>query len=321
MRELRDVAVGGVLVTAWALGEGWSRSGLYRCLKEEGWTALGEGAWVERGVGVGLRTRLRAVQFAVPEFVVSHRAAAWLWRIELLRVEAEFTDPEGVRKRKGTRVHRSALPAGDVVERDGLRITSVDRTLADLLLSGPRDEALVAVDSALARRSVGVGDHERERRIRRAPLTRLDTVATALGQRRRGAVRARGWLALADPACGSPAETVARLRMYDAGLRPETQTEVLTFTGRVLRPDFLFRAQGVAVEIEGYAYHGSREDHRRDVARFNDLQQCAEVRVALRFTAEEVFHAPGAMIATIRRALGAAAGVAGVTGGGPPCLP
>jgi len=46
---LRDVAVGGVLVTAWALGEGWSRSGLYRCLKEEGWTALGEGAWVERG--------------------------------------------------------------------------------------------------------------------------------------------------------------------------------------------------------------------------------------------------------------------------------
>ncbi|MEU9878241.1 hypothetical protein [Streptomyces phaeochromogenes] len=272
-------------------------------------------------MGVGLRTRLRAVQFAVPEFVVSHRAAAWLWRIELLRVEAEFTDPEGVRKRKGMRVHRSALPAGDVVERDGLRITSVDRTLADLLLSGPRDEALVAVNSALARRSVGVGDHERERRIRRAPLTRLDTVATALEQRRRGAVRARGWLALADPACGSPAETVARLRMHDAGLRPETQAEVVTFTGRVLRPDFLFRAQGVAVEIEGYAYHGSREDHRRDVARFNDLQQCAEVRVALRFTAEEVFHAPGAMIATIRRALGATAGVAGVTGGGPPCLP
>ncbi|MCZ4512583.1 hypothetical protein O3Q52_31365 [Streptomyces sp. ActVer] len=273
-----------------------------------------------------LRTRLRAVQFAAPGFVVSHRAAAWLWRIELLRVEAEFTDPEAVRKRKGVRVHRSALHAGDVVERDRLRITSVDRTLADLLLSGPRDEALVAVDSALTRRTVGVGDRatgERERRVRRAPLTRLDAVATALGQRRRGAVRAVGWLALADPACGSPAETVARLRMYDAGLHPETQAEVVTFTGRVLRPDFLFRAQGVAVEIEGYAYHGSREDHRRDVARFNDLQQCAEVRVALRFTAEQVFHAPGAMIATIRRALGTmtGGGGAGVTGGGPPCLP
>ncbi|MFI6275863.1 hypothetical protein [Streptomyces sp. NPDC050988] len=274
---------------------------------------------------VDLRMRLRAVQLAAPELVVSHRAAASLWRIELLREEAEFTDPEGVRQRKGVRVHRSALPSGDVVERAGLRVTSVHRTLVDLLLSVPRDEALVAVDSALARRTVGIGDRGREQRIRRAPLTRLDAVATALGhalgQRRRGAVRAGGRLALADPACGSPAETVARLRMYDAGLRPETQAEVVTFSGRVLRPDFLFRAQGVAVEIEGYAYHGRREDHRRDVARFNDLQQCAEVRVALRFTAEEVFHAPEAMIATIRRALGAMAGGTGITAGGPPCLP
>ncbi|MCX4905767.1 hypothetical protein [Streptomyces sp. NBC_00878] len=291
---------------------------------------------------VDFRMRLRAVQLAAPELVVSHRAAAWVWRIELLRVEAEFTDPAAVRQRKRLRVHRSALPAGDVVERDGLRITSVDRTLADLLLSGPRDEALVAVDSALTRRTVGVSDQDRERRVRRAPLTHRGTIATALGRRRRGVVRALGWLALADPACGSPAETVARLRMYDAGLHPETQAEVATFTGRVLRPDFLFRAQGVAVEIEGYAYHGSREDHRRDVARFNDLQQCAEVRVALRFTAEEVFRAPRTMIATIRRALGAtgggsgvaggsagvaggsagvAGGSAGVTEGGPPCPP
>ena len=307
----------GVLVKAWALDAGWSRSGLYRCLKEEEWTALGEGVWAEPGVGVDLRMRLRAVQCAAPELVVSHRAAAWLWRIELLRVEAEFTDPEGVRQRKRLRVHRSALPSGDVVERDGLRITGVDRTLADLLLSGPRDEALVAVDSALAHRSVGVGDVGdlgREQRIRRAPLTRLDALATALGQRRRGAVRARAWLALADPASGSPAETVARLRMYDAGLRPETQAEVVTFAGRVLRPDFLFRAQGVVVEIEGYAYHGRREDHRRDVTRFNDLQQCPEVRVALRFTAEEVFHAPGAMIATIRQAMGAMGATTGGAG-------
>ncbi|WP_149826465.1 DUF559 domain-containing protein [Streptomyces tailanensis] len=92
--------------------------------------------------------------------------------------------------------------------------------------------------------------------------------------------------------------------MYDAGLRPETQAEVRTVHGRVLRVDFLFRAQGVAVEIEGYAYHGSREDHRRDVARFNDLQQCPGIRGILRFSAEEVFHSPERMLATIRRTLG-----------------
>lgn len=312
MRELRDVARAGLLLTSWAVGEGWSRPSLFRRLKEEGWTGLGQGVWAEPGARTDFRIRLRAAQLTTPELVVSHRAAAWLWRIELLRVEAEFTDPEGVRKRTGVRVHRSALPAEDVVERGGLRITSVDRTLADLLLSGPRDEALVAVDSALARRTVTVG----EQRVRRVPLTRLDAVAAALGQRSRGAARARVWLTLADPASGSPAETVARLRMHDAGLHPESQAEVVTLAGRVLRPDFLFRAQGVAVEIEGYAYHGRREDHRRDVARFNDLQQCPEVRIALRFTAEEVFRSPGTVIATIRRAVGS-----GGAGGGASCLP
>ncbi|WP_416977146.1 hypothetical protein [Streptomyces sp. T028] len=261
--------------------------------------------WVAPGVRPDFAMRLRAVQLAAPELVVSHRAAAWAWRIELLKAEAEFTDLGGVRQRKGVRVYRGALRADEVVELasyGGLRVTGVDRTLADLLLSGPRDEALVAVDSALSYRTVAVGQGP----VRRAPLTRLDAVASALAQRSYGVVRARAWLALADPASGSPAETVARLRMHDAGLRPETQAELVTPAGRLLRPDFLFRAQGVAVEIEGYAYHGRRDDHRRDIVRFNDLQQCAEVRIALRFTAEEVFHSPATVIATIRRALGTA---------------
>ncbi|WP_260326834.1 hypothetical protein [Streptomyces sp. TLI_185] len=245
------------------------------------------------------------MQLAAPELVVSHRAAAWAWRIELLSVEAEFTDLGRVRQRKGVRVHRGALGAEEVVEMasfGGLRVTGADRTLADLLFCGPRDEALVAVDSALSYRTVTVG----ERRVRRAPLTRLDALAAALSSRSRGLDRARAWLTLADPACGSPAETVAPLRMHDAGLHPETQGELITHGGRLLRPDFLFRAQGVAVEIEGYAYHGRREDHRRDVARFNEFQQCAEVRITLRFTAEEVFHSPTTMINTVRRALGTA---------------
>ncbi|MFD2691490.1 hypothetical protein ACFS5L_42635 [Streptomyces phyllanthi] len=300
MRELRELALGGLLLTSWAVAEGWSRSSLFRRLREEGWATLGEGAWAEPGRASDLRTRLRATQLAAPGLVVSHRAAAWLWRIELLRVEAEFTDPDGLRKRKYVRVHRCAMRPEEIAVRDGLRVTSVDRTLADLLVTCPRDEALVAVESALAHRTVTDGESS----LRRAPLTRLDRVAASLAERSHGAARARRHLTLADPTSGSPAETMARLRMYDAGLRPETQARVLTGGGRVLRVDFLFRERGVAVEIEGYAYHGRREDHRRDVARFNDLQQSPEVRVVLRFTAEEVFHSPETMLAAIRRALG-----------------
>ncbi|MDV9190630.1 DUF559 domain-containing protein, partial [Streptomyces sp. SR27] len=115
--------------------------------------------------------------------------------------------------------------------------------------------------------------------------------------------RARSWLRLAEGASGSPAETVARLRMGDAGLRPEAQPTLRTADGRDLRPDFLFRAEGLAVEIEGYAFHGTRRAHERDVARFNALQSCPEIRRVLRFTAEEVFRHPDRMTHTIRAAL------------------
>lgn len=99
-------------------------------------------------------------------------------------------------------------------------------------------------------------------------------------------------------------ETVARLRIRDAGLFPESQPMLRTVAGPPLRPDFLFRAEGLAVEVEGYAFHGTRRAHERDVARFNALQSCPEIRRALRFTAGEVFRRPDRMTATIRAALG-----------------
>ncbi|MDT9688470.1 hypothetical protein Q5762_08905 [Streptomyces sp. P9(2023)] len=107
-----------------------------------------------------------------------------------------------------------------------------------------------------------------------------------------------------DPACGSPAETVARLHMRDAGLHPESQPLLRSRSGRTLRPDFLFRPAGLAVEIEGYAFHGTRHAHDRDIRRYNDLADCPEVRRVLRFTAREVFHRPEAVVATVRAVLG-----------------
>jgi hypothetical protein len=61
------------------------------------------------------------------------------------------------------------LGSGDVALRYGLRLTSPVRTLTDLLRSLPRDEALVALESAMTYRRVGG--------VRRAPLAELDAVA------------------------------------------------------------------------------------------------------------------------------------------------
>lgn len=301
--ELGVLVEGGVLLVSRALGAGWARGSLFRRLGSERWTRVRGGAWVEPGREVDLSTRLRAVQLLKPQLVVSHRSAAELWGIETLtpvpptEVPLEFIDPELTLRREGdgVLVHRMPLDVADVARRDGLRLTSVGRSLADLLRAGPRDEALVAVESALTWRRVN--------HARRAPVTTTSTIALALEAPLRGAESARRHLKLADPNSGSPAETIARLRLHDAGLHPTSQAELRTPDGRRRYLDFLFRAEGLAIEIEGYAYHGTRDSHRRDIARFNQVLQCPEVRLLLRFTAADVFHRPSTMIGEIRSAL------------------
>lgn len=300
--NLRELAERGILLTARAVEAGWPRRRLSRALRAEGWIPLHTGAWVEPGREPDFLTRLRAVQLKEPRLIVSHFSAAALWRIETLTNPArgflEFTDPQRSLRRRdtGVQVHRLPLTTElEVSELQGLRVTKPARTLADLLRSGPRDEAVVAVESALTYRRVG--------HVRRAPLLGVDAIATALRARLPGACGAREWLGLCDPLAGSPAETVARLRMYDAGLRPESQAELLTPSGRRCRLDFLFRAEGLAVEIEGYAYHGTRESHRRDIDRYNQILRCLEVRSLLRFSAEDVFHRPDHVIEEIRATL------------------
>ncbi|MGF0176854.1 hypothetical protein ACQF36_42290 [Streptomyces sp. Marseille-Q5077] len=315
-KDLRALVDGGVLLTSRALEAGWPRASLFRRLRSQGWARVQGGAWAEPGREIDLVVRLKAAQSVRRQLVVSHGSAARLWQIETLDggrpaedprrpCPLEFTDP-GLSARQGfagVRVHRIPLLQVEVGERSGLRVTEVPRTLADLLRAGPRDNALVAVESALTYRRVGGA--------RRAPLITPASLAVALEAPLLDAGRAQEWLVLLDPRSGSPAETIARLHMHDAGLRPETQVEVRTSDGRRRYLDFLFRAEGLAIEIEGYAYHGTRDAHRRDVARFNQLAQSPEVRILLRYTAEDVFHRPLQMIREIRAALNTGAALSG----------
>ncbi|MFI8518513.1 DUF559 domain-containing protein [Streptomyces sp. NPDC085481] len=311
MYELVSLARGGVLLTAWALAAGWPRGRLAGRLRGEGWQRICRGAWAVPGKEVDWWVRAGAAQLLRPDLVCSHRTAAALHRIELLGEAAgvppdvpvlEFTAPAGRGSGPGVhgriRIHATArLTGGDCTVRRGLRVTGPARTVADLIrAAATREEALVLADSALSRRFVAGR--------RRDPLVREAELAAELAvPRRAGGPRARRWLPLARPGASSPAETVARLRMHDAGLHPETQPVLHTPAGRPLCPDFYFRAAGLVVEIEGFAFHGTRRAHERDVHRFNELQSCPGVRRVLRFTAREVFDRPDRMTATIREAL------------------
>ncbi|MDQ4116640.1 MAG: hypothetical protein M3235_06710 [Actinomycetota bacterium] len=164
-------------------------------------------------------------------------------RLHLVRERARG----GGRVRRGTRVHRAPLPPGDVVEWQGLRLTSPAWTLADLARSVSAERALVTRDAAL---------HERVRR--RPPseppgpgVTTVDRVAGVLDRfaGRRGVPAARRVLDLADARCESPGESRSRFRMHLAGLPPPATRWVVPDLG--FRTDFAWPERGVVGEFDG----------------------------------------------------------------------
>ncbi|MFF9626223.1 hypothetical protein [Streptomyces griseosporeus] len=232
--DLSALADGGLLLTSRALDAGWRPAALSRHVRSDKWVRIRRGAWAEPGSALDLALRLRATQLLNPRLVVSHRSAAHLWHIETLSAGTadqrplEFTD-SALRFRQSladARVHRIPLGEDEIVAHSGLRVTDVPRTLADLLRSGPRDDALVAAESTLGFRRVAAGTQ------RRPPLVTLASLSLALEAPLRGGPRGRTWFGPVDRTSGSPAETIARLRMLDAGLRPETQVEVRGPDGR-----------------------------------------------------------------------------------------
>ncbi|WP_326796096.1 hypothetical protein OG946_11915 [Streptomyces sp. NBC_01808] len=55
------------------------------------------------------------------------------------------------------------------------------------------------------------------------------------------------------------------------------------------------------MEIDGAETHLTCRGRARDLRRFNELAGCPELRAVLRFTWEDVFVRPVAMLAVIRR--------------------
>ncbi|MBT2385754.1 hypothetical protein [Streptomyces sp. ISL-11] len=280
----------GILLTSQAVAAGTAPTGIARCLRRAGWSRPHRGAWAEPGRPADLR--LRAHQLRRPELIASHGSAAAAHGIVLIRpYGTEFTAPGRARRGPEAVVHD--LPVAEEGDhRHRRRAGDRGRTnrLRPAARPPPPDEGVIAADSALGRGLVG---------------RRQVADALAATSRRHGTRAARQALELTDAACGSPAESKARLEIRGAGLRPESQAEVTTARGRTVRLDFLFRAEGLGVEIEGFTWHGSRSAHQNDTARFNELAACRGIRQILRFTRDDVFHRPRLTVRTIQSALDA----------------
>jgi hypothetical protein len=178
--------------------------------------------------------------------VLSHLSAArvwdlpnpWKWPADVHAIQA----PEG-----GGRSNRSVVRHGvpltvEPMERDGLFVTDLARTVVDVLRTAHPTVGLAIADAAL-RGDDGAG---------RPPLAREDAVrileAVTGG---RGTRRARSLLAAADPRSESPGESISRWGMMAAGLTmPELQQEFRDPAGRMI-VDFWWPQFNLIGEFDG----------------------------------------------------------------------
>ncbi len=121
---------------------------------------------------------------AGPRAVISHDSALELYGLsDLLPAETHVTLPRtSSRRRSGIRMHTTALGAADVTIRDGLPVTSVARSIADVARNGGSTELIgQAVHEALARGLVGEGEL-REQAAKRGGRAKREILA-ALAER------------------------------------------------------------------------------------------------------------------------------------------
>ena len=146
------------------------------------------------------------------------------------------------RRRAGCHVHGGDLDPADVVEVDGLPVTSRARTVADLARSSSFAWGVVAADHALA-----------------SGLAMEELVAQVVAAARRDGIGLlRAVAAFADGRAESVAESVSRVMMTQAGLpTPELQYVILGPDGFVARADFAWPESGVVGEVDGKAKYGA----------------------------------------------------------------
>jgi predicted transcriptional regulator of viral defense system len=97
--------------------------------------------------------------------VLSHDSALELYGLsDMLPADTHLTLPRtSSRRRPGIRMHTTDLDPGEITARDGLPVTTVARTIADVARSGGAAELVAqAVNEALGRGLVGEEELEEQ---------------------------------------------------------------------------------------------------------------------------------------------------------------
>jgi len=277
----------GVLTRAQLLGHGLTTHQIEHRLETGRLVAAHRGVYFAGGSVVTVEGRwLAAVLACGPGAALSHLDAAALW--ELLpdgRGPVHVTVRNGRGGRRGITLHRAPLSA-EVTERKGIPVTTPPRTLLDLSPSLPRRKLERAIDEATYLHLLPAG----------ALATTLERNAGRTGVRQLRAV-------LATHAAGTTRTKSHLEELFLALCRRHRLPQPLV-NARVegLEVDFLWPAERLIVETDGFAAHGRRVAFERDHDR--DLRLESADYVVRRFTYRQITADGAAVAAVVRRALG-----------------
>ncbi|HWD77929.1 MAG TPA: DUF559 domain-containing protein [Kribbella sp.] len=226
--------------------------------------------------------RLAAIAY---DGVVSYTSAAVLWGLPLLvRPEKpHVTVPAQRRPRPGrpAELHWAAVSRAE----RGARLTGLLRTTLDCSRILPFGEALAVADAALATRG----------------LTKDELEAGATSMRGPGRPNALRVAAAATTRADSFLESMLRSLLISAGIEGFEPQVAVSAGGIRVRVDLGHRTARIAIEAEGYEFHGSARKFTDDCRRYDDLVVAGWL--VLRFTYQQVLGDPVWVVETVRSAL------------------
>lgn len=144
--------------------------------------------------------------------------------------------------------HRGELAEDDVVQIDGLRVTSLARTIADVARTATIEQSVTVADAAMRKQFVpGPGKYDAD------GAEAFRNLALELVRRSaHGQTRARRALAFADGRAQLPGESISRLRLRELGFRHvDLQVPVPGPPGRMFYVDFGLELEKAFGEFDG----------------------------------------------------------------------
>lgn len=202
-----------------------------------------------------LRARAVAAR-ARGEPTFTHTTAAAIWGLPLFHVREDRVHV----LQYETRAHKSRgdvvrhfldLDDADTVEVAGLRVTTRERTVYDVIREATAETTLACADGAL--RAVAWSGHGRYDEDRAASFRAAVAERISDGAGSRGIRAARFVCAFADGRAQLPGESVSRLWMHRLGVdQPELQREVIIGRRRAF-PDFCWPDRRRYGEFDGDA--------------------------------------------------------------------